>query len=63
MNNFFKEILIILLKVALPIIVVFGIVYISFNFNFEFNPKIMYFKSQQVLYFIVKKIPLHFNIV
>lgn len=43
MNNFFKEILIILLKAALPIIVVFGIVYISFNFNFEFNPKIMYF--------------------
>ena len=57
MNNFFKEILIILLKVALPIIVVLGIVYISFNFNFELTPKVMYFALIAVFFVLIFIIP------
>ena len=57
MNNFLKEILLILLKVALPIIVVLGIVYISFNFNFELTPKVMYFALIAVFFVLIFIIP------
>ena len=57
MNNFFKEILLIVLKIALPIIVVFGILYLSFNFNFELNPKVMYFALLAVFFLIIFMVP------
>ena len=57
MNNFFKEILLIVLKIALPIIVVFGILYLSFNFNFELNPKVMYFALLVVFFLIIFMVP------
>lgn len=57
MNSFFKEILLIVLKIALPIIVVFGILYVSFSFNFEFNPKIVYFALIVVFFAIFFLVP------
>lgn len=52
MYNFFKDILLVLLKTLLPIIIFMSLLFLFFNYNFEFDPRIMYIFFI-ILFFII----------